>query len=48
MVALLAESATQMRNFAHMENIAHSLHSNTKLEAEVGKPKPWVAVVLHK
>jgi hypothetical protein len=48
MVALLAESAIQMRNFAHMENIAHSLHSNTKLGAEAEKPKPLVAVVLHK
>jgi hypothetical protein len=48
MVASLAESAIRMRNFAHMENISHSLHSNTKLEAAVGKPKPLLAVVLHK
>ena len=48
MVALLAESATQMRNFERMENTAHSLHSNTKLGVEAEKPKPWVAVVLHK
>jgi hypothetical protein len=48
MAALLAESAIQMRNFAHMGNTAHSLHSNTKLEAEAGKPKPLVSVVLHK
>jgi hypothetical protein len=39
MVALPAESAIQMRNFAHTENIARSLHSNTKLEAGVEKPK---------
>ena len=37
MAALLAESASRMRNFAHKENIAHSLHSNTKLEAEAEK-----------
>jgi hypothetical protein len=47
-VASLAESAIQMRNFAHRENIAHSLHSNTKLEAAAEKLKPWVAVVPHK
>jgi hypothetical protein len=40
MEALLAESAIQMRNFVHMENTAHSLHSNTKLEAEAEMPKP--------
>lgn len=48
MVASLAEPAIQMRNFAHMENIVRSLHSNTKLEAEAGKPKPLAVVVLHK
>jgi hypothetical protein len=48
MVALLVETAIRMRNFAHRENIAHSLHSNTKLEAAVGKPKPLLAVVPRK
>jgi hypothetical protein len=48
MVASQAEPAIQMRNFARMENIFRSLHSNTKLEAEVEKLKPWAAVVLRK
>ena len=48
MAALLVEPAIQMRNFGRMENIFRSLHSNTKLEAEVEKLKPWAAVVLRK
>ena len=48
MVALLAESAIQRRNFARMENTGHSLHSNTKLEVEAAKPKPWVVEELHR
>jgi hypothetical protein len=40
MVALLAESANLMNNFVHMENIAHSLRSNTKLALEAEKPRP--------
>ena len=48
MAASLAESANPKHNFVRMENIAHSLHSNTKLEAEVEKLEPLVAVVPHK
>jgi hypothetical protein len=40
MAALLAEFANLMCNFVRMGNIAHSLHSNTKLELGVGKPTP--------
>jgi hypothetical protein len=40
MAALLAESANLMNNFVRMGNIAHSLHSNTKLGLEAGRLKP--------
>jgi hypothetical protein len=40
MVGLLAESASQMSSFVRMGNTARSLHSNTKLEAELEKLKP--------
>jgi hypothetical protein len=40
MAASLAEFANLMYNFARMGNIAHSLHSNTKLEIEAGKLTP--------
>jgi hypothetical protein len=40
MSALLAEFASLMYNFARMGNIAHSLHSNTKLELEAGQLTP--------
>jgi hypothetical protein len=48
MAALLHEFASQMRNFAHRGSIVHSLHSNTKLEPGVEKPKLKVAVVARK
>ena len=40
MAALLAESANLMNNFVRMGNIAHSLHSNTKLELGAEKLGP--------
>ena len=48
MVALLPESANQMRNFARKESIVHSPHSNTKPEPGVEMPKLKVAVVARK
>jgi hypothetical protein len=40
MAVSLAEFANLKHNFVHMENIAHSLRSNTKLELEAGKLTP--------
>jgi hypothetical protein len=47
MAALLAESANLMHNFVHMENIDHSLRSNTKLELEAEKLRPSAVEGLH-
>jgi hypothetical protein len=42
MAALLAQLANQMHNFVRKENIAHFPHSNTKQQAAVAMPLPWV------
>jgi hypothetical protein len=42
MAALLTEFANPMRNFVRKENIAHFPHSNTKQQAAVAMPLPWV------
>jgi hypothetical protein len=44
---LQAVFANQMGTLVHKENIFHSLHSNTKPQAEVEPPRPWVELAAH-